>query len=53
MVLGNEDSLALSHAQQLLVVIYYSGPQFMLDQLQSPVCAYIPNIYNTLGLFIF
>ncbi|KAJ0099748.1 hypothetical protein Patl1_20854 [Pistacia atlantica] len=34
-VLGNEDSLALSHAQQLLVVIYYSGPQFMLDQLQS------------------
>ncbi|XP_031256286.1 uncharacterized protein LOC116114265 [Pistacia vera] len=38
-VLGNEDSLALSHAQQLLVVIYYSGPQFMLDQLQSPVTA--------------
>lgn len=39
MVLGNEESLAVSHAQKLLVVIYYSGPQFVLDYLQSPVCA--------------
>ncbi|KAL5746593.1 hypothetical protein ACOSP7_027739 [Xanthoceras sorbifolium] len=38
-VLGSEETLALSHAQQLLVVIYFSGPQFMLDQLQSPVTA--------------
>ncbi|KAJ4705806.1 ARM repeat superfamily protein [Melia azedarach] len=39
LVLGSEESLALSHAQKLLVVMYYSGPQFVLDQLQSPVTA--------------
>ena len=39
-VLGNEDSLAISQAQQLLVIIYYSGPEFLVDHLlQSPVCA--------------
>ncbi|KDP40201.1 hypothetical protein JCGZ_02199 [Jatropha curcas] len=38
-VMGNEESLALSHARQLLVVIYYSGPQFVSDQLLSPVIA--------------
>ncbi|XP_065863276.1 uncharacterized protein [Euphorbia lathyris] len=38
-MLCNEESLALSHAQQLLVVIYYSGPQFVLDQLLSPASA--------------
>lgn len=37
-VLGSEESVALSHAQQLLVVIYFSGPQFVVDHLlQSPV----------------
>ncbi|KAK9937473.1 hypothetical protein M0R45_014259 [Rubus argutus] len=39
-VLGSEESLALSHAQQLLVIMYYSGPQFVVDHiLQSPVTA--------------
>lgn len=39
MVLGSEESLALSHAQQLLVIMYYSGPLFVVDHiLQSPVC---------------
>ncbi|XVF60850.1 hypothetical protein PTKIN_Ptkin08bG0081000 [Pterospermum kingtungense] len=38
-VLGSDESLALSHAQQLLTMIYYSGPQFLLHQLQSPVAA--------------
>ncbi|CAI0555532.1 unnamed protein product [Linum tenue] len=38
-VLGGEESAALFHAQQLLVVIYYSGPEFMLDHLQNPVTA--------------
>ncbi|WCJ23816.1 ARM repeat superfamily protein [Euphorbia peplus] len=38
-MLCNEESLALSHAQQLLVVVYYSGPQFVLDQLLSPASA--------------
>lgn len=38
-VLGSDESLALSHAQQLLTIIYYSGPQFLLHQLQSPVTA--------------
>ncbi|XP_004295659.1 PREDICTED: uncharacterized protein LOC101290940 [Fragaria vesca subsp. vesca] len=37
-VLGSEESVALSHAQQLLVIMYYSGPQFVVDHiLQSPV----------------
>ncbi|GMN56495.1 hypothetical protein TIFTF001_025616 [Ficus carica] len=39
-VLGSEESLAISQAQQLLVIIYYSGPQFLVDHLlQSPVTA--------------
>lgn len=38
-VLGSDESLALSHVQQLLTVIYYSGPQFLLRHLQSPVTA--------------
>ncbi|XP_060670317.1 uncharacterized protein LOC107403735 [Ziziphus jujuba] len=39
-VLGSEDVLAISHARQLLVIIYYSGPQFVVEQLlQSPVAA--------------
>ncbi|PON90723.1 Coatomer beta subunit [Trema orientale] len=39
-VLGNEESLAILQAQQLLVIIYYSGPQFLVDRLlQSPVTA--------------
>ncbi|XVE62997.1 hypothetical protein DITRI_Ditri06bG0164600 [Diplodiscus trichospermus] len=38
-MLGTDESLALSHAQQLLTVIYYSGPRFLLHHLQSPVSA--------------
>lgn len=38
-VLGSENSSALSHAQQLLVVIYYSGPQLVVDHLRSPIAA--------------
>ncbi|KAK4261906.1 hypothetical protein QN277_004842 [Acacia crassicarpa] len=38
-VLGNEESHAVLNAQQLLVIIYYSGPHLMVDQLQSPVGA--------------
>ncbi|GMI88663.1 hypothetical protein like AT1G79190 [Hibiscus trionum] len=38
-VLGSDESLALSYAQQLLTVIYYSGPQFLLHHLQSPITA--------------
>lgn len=38
-VLGSEESLALAHAQQLLVILYYAGPQLVVDQLlHSPVC---------------
>lgn len=37
-VLGNEELPALSVVKQLLVVTYYSGPQFLADHLQSPVC---------------
>ncbi|KAK4794723.1 hypothetical protein SAY86_012717 [Trapa natans] len=39
-VLGSEESRALAHAQQLLVILYYAGPQLVMDQLlQSPVAA--------------
>lgn len=38
MVLGNEELPALSVVKQLLVVTYYSGPRFLADHLQSPVC---------------
>ncbi|KAI8553188.1 hypothetical protein RHMOL_Rhmol06G0324600 [Rhododendron molle] len=37
-VLGSGDSLAVSEVQKLLVVIYFSGPQLVVDHLlQSPV----------------
>ncbi|XP_054809216.1 uncharacterized protein LOC129311171 isoform X3 [Prosopis cineraria] len=38
-VLGNEESHAMLNAQQLLVIIYYSGPRLIVNQLQSPVGA--------------
>ncbi|XP_029124724.1 uncharacterized protein LOC109818627 isoform X2 [Cajanus cajan] len=36
-VLGHEESLAVLHAQQLLTIIFYSGPRLLVDHLQSPV----------------
>ncbi|KAK7310173.1 hypothetical protein RJT34_07504 [Clitoria ternatea] len=38
-VLGNEESLAVLHTQQLLTIIFYSGPYLLVDHLQSPVGA--------------
>ncbi|XP_010472756.1 PREDICTED: uncharacterized protein LOC104752346 isoform X2 [Camelina sativa] len=38
-VLGNEELPALSVVKQLLVVTYYSGPQFLANHLQSPITA--------------
>ena len=47
MVLGREESLAISHAQQLLVVIYFSGPQLVVDHLlRSPVCGYFQSDFH-------
>ncbi|XP_017258473.1 uncharacterized protein LOC108227694 isoform X2 [Daucus carota subsp. sativus] len=40
MVLGSEEALAISHAQKLLVLIYFSGPSLVKDHLlQSPATA--------------
>jgi len=40
-ILGSEEFLALAHAQQMLAVMYYSGPQLVIDQLlHSPVCSF-------------
>ncbi|XP_074350478.1 uncharacterized protein LOC141689873 isoform X2 [Apium graveolens] len=39
-VLGSEEAVAISHAQKLLVLIYFSGPRLVKDHfLQSPVTA--------------
>ncbi|XP_010537793.1 PREDICTED: TELO2-interacting protein 1 homolog [Tarenaya hassleriana] len=38
-VLGSDELSALSVAKQLLVIIYYSGPRFLADHLQSPITA--------------
>uniref|UniRef100_A0A803MXQ3 ARM repeat superfamily protein n=1 Tax=Chenopodium quinoa TaxID=63459 RepID=A0A803MXQ3_CHEQI len=39
-ILGCEESLALASAQQMLAVIYYSGPQLVVDHLlRSPIKA--------------
>lgn len=38
-VFGSEEFLAITQARQLLVIIHYSGPQFVVDHLlHSPVC---------------
>lgn len=55
MVLGSEEALAISHAQKLLVLIYFSGPSLVKDHLlQSPVCAvlHLNFIYLLLDLGI-
>ncbi|GAU34751.1 hypothetical protein TSUD_17230 [Trifolium subterraneum] len=36
-VLSNEEPFAVLHAQQLLTIIYYSGPRLLVDHLQSPL----------------
>ncbi|XP_077233092.1 ARM repeat superfamily protein isoform X1 [Tasmannia lanceolata] len=39
-VLGSEEALAVSHAQRLLAVMYYAGPQLVVDHLLcSPITA--------------
>ncbi|KAK9099457.1 hypothetical protein Syun_026502 [Stephania yunnanensis] len=39
-VLGSEETLAVSHAQKLLAVMYYAGPQLVVDHLlRSPITA--------------
>ncbi|XP_043712910.1 uncharacterized protein LOC122661552 [Telopea speciosissima] len=39
-VLGSEETVALLHAQQLLAVIYYAGPEIVVHQLLcSPIAA--------------
>lgn len=46
-MLEDEESFALSSAQQLLVVMYFSGPCLVVDRLlHSPVCiAYHSLVY--------
>ncbi|GFP92753.1 telo2-interacting protein 1 homolog [Phtheirospermum japonicum] len=38
-VLGNDESLALSHTRKLLAVTYFGGPRLVADYLLSPVTA--------------
>ncbi|XP_058106780.1 uncharacterized protein LOC131250207 isoform X2 [Magnolia sinica] len=39
-VLGSEEAIAVSHAQRLLAVMYYAGPQLVVDHLLcSPITA--------------
>jgi len=37
-VLGNEETVAISHARRLLALMYYAGPELVVDHLLcSPV----------------
>ncbi|XP_058724171.1 uncharacterized protein LOC131595731 isoform X2 [Vicia villosa] len=36
-VLSNDEPLAVLHAQQLLTIIFYSGPRLLVNHLQSPL----------------
>ncbi|XP_064979363.1 uncharacterized protein LOC135620357 isoform X4 [Musa acuminata AAA Group] len=38
-VLGSDETIALSHAQKLLSLVYYAGPDLLVNYLQSPVNA--------------
>lgn len=51
MVLESEEAQAISQAQQLLVIIYYSGPQFLVDHLlQSPVRVWLETALSEIVL---
>ncbi|KAF8412889.1 hypothetical protein HHK36_000861 [Tetracentron sinense] len=53
-LLGNEETITLSHAQRLLAVIYYSGPQLVVDHLlRSPLTEGQFNIVSIQYKFIF
>ncbi|KAL8136555.1 hypothetical protein V2J09_002556 [Rumex salicifolius] len=47
-VLGNEKSLALAYAQQMLGIMYYSGPQLVINHLLcSPIkAAVLLDVFN-------
>lgn len=48
LVLGCEETLALASAQQMLALMYYSGPQVVVDHLlRSPVCPFIEFLETT------
>ncbi|CAL5207919.1 unnamed protein product [Lathyrus oleraceus] len=36
-VLSNDEPLAVLHAEQLLTIIFYSGPRLLVNHLQSPI----------------
>ncbi|XP_064979362.1 uncharacterized protein LOC135620357 isoform X3 [Musa acuminata AAA Group] len=38
-VLGSDETIALSHAQKLLSLVYYAGPDLLVNYLQSPMRA--------------
>lgn len=53
-VFGSEEFLAITLARQLLVIIHYSGPQFVVDHLlHSPVCFSFHNNLVNLKIIIF
>ena len=54
MVLGSDETIALSHAQKLLSLVYYAGPDLLVNYLQSPVSTDVHNfLFPENVLFIF